>query len=108
VRCVVAPSFADIFYNNCFQNGLLPVALPAEQVRHSDGRGQGRQPRLAIDLESQTVTAPSGAAFHFDIDPAARKSCSRAGRHRRDPAGVGAIDTFEQRLALSKPWLEHA
>ncbi len=109
LRCVVAPSFADIFYNNCFNNGLLPVALPEDQVRALMGEAKGGNHVFSIDLESQTVTAPSGAAFHFDIDPGRKEKLLKG----LDAIGetlqaAAAIDTYEHRLSLSKPWLEVA
>jgi 3-isopropylmalate dehydratase small subunit len=109
VRCVVAPSFADIFYNNCFNNGLLPVALPEAQVRVLMAEAKGGNHVFSVDLEGQTVTAPSGAAFHFEIDPGRKEKLLKG----LDAIGetlqaAAAIDTYEHRLALSKPWLEHA
>jgi 3-isopropylmalate/(R)-2-methylmalate dehydratase small subunit len=109
VRCVVAPSFADIFYNNCFQNGLLPVALPEAEVRALMAEAKGGNHVFSVDLESQTVTAPSGAAFRFEIDPGRKEKLLKG----LDAIGetlqaAPAIDTYEQRLALQKPWLEHA
>jgi 3-isopropylmalate/(R)-2-methylmalate dehydratase small subunit len=70
IRAVIAPSFADIFYNNCFNNGLLPVVLPEEQVEELYGRTR-RQPgyRLTVDLESCTVTDDAGFSASFDLDP---------------------------------------
>src|ERR1700686_1178998 len=59
IRCIIATSFADIFYNNCFQNGLLPIALPRDQVRALMGEAKGGNHVFTIDLEAQTVTAPS-------------------------------------------------
>jgi 3-isopropylmalate/(R)-2-methylmalate dehydratase small subunit len=79
IRAVVAPSFGDIFYNNCFQNGLLPVMLPAERVaalRALLERSPGSH--VMIDLETQTATAPDGTLDRFDIDPF-RKECLLAG-----------------------------
>jgi 3-isopropylmalate/(R)-2-methylmalate dehydratase small subunit len=79
IRAVVAPSFGDIFYNNSFQNGLLPVMLPAERVaalRAVLERSPGS--RVVIDLETQTATAPDGTVDRFDIDPF-RKECLLAG-----------------------------
>ena len=79
IRAVVAPSFGDIFFNNSFQNGLLPVVLPAERVASLRGlleRSPGTA--LAIDLEVQTVTGPDGIADRFEIDPF-RKECLLAG-----------------------------
>lgn len=70
IRCVIAPSFGDIFHNNCFKNGLLPIVLPAEEVaelRAQAGTMQGTP--FAIDLAAQTVTGVDGVARHFNIDP---------------------------------------
>ena len=109
IRCVIAPSFADIFYNNCFQNGVLPVALPQAAVRALMDEAKGGNHVFTVDLASQCVTAPSGARFTFDIDPG-RKAKLLEGL---DAIGetlrfVDAIDRFEQRRALTLPWLERA
>jgi 3-isopropylmalate/(R)-2-methylmalate dehydratase small subunit len=109
VRCVIAPSFADIFYNNCFQNGLLPVALPEAAVRALMDEAKGGNHVFAVDLASQTVTSPSGQQFRFEID-AARKHKLLEGldaigetlQHAPD------IDVYESRRALDRPWLEPA
>src|SRR6476660_10428474 len=69
IRCVVSSSFADIFYNNCFQNGLLPVVLKAAEVQQLMEEARGGNHVVSVDLEAQTVTSPSGAVFAFDIDP---------------------------------------
>src|SRR5450432_1764533 len=68
IRCVIAPSFADIFYNNCFNNGLLPIALPKEAVARLSDEARGANHVFSVDLAAQTVTSPSGAIFLFDID----------------------------------------
>src|ERR1700760_2401754 len=65
LRCVIAPSFADIFYNNCFNNGLLPITLPEDQVHALMAEAKGGNHIFSIDLESQTVIAPSGQRFAF-------------------------------------------
>jgi 3-isopropylmalate/(R)-2-methylmalate dehydratase small subunit len=79
VRAVLAPSFGDIFFNNCFQNGLLPVVLPAERIVALRAMlEQSPGSRLAIDLEAQNVTAPDGTIDRFEIDPF-RKECLLAG-----------------------------
>jgi 3-isopropylmalate/(R)-2-methylmalate dehydratase small subunit len=79
IRAVVAPSFGDIFFNNCFQNGLLPVALDAERVVALRALlEQAPGSHLAIDLEAQTVSGPDGAIDRFEIDPF-RKECLLAG-----------------------------
>ena len=74
-RCVIAPSFADIFFNNCFKNGILPIALPQAEVDKlmSDAK-QGNGTVLSINLEGQTITRPNGETIAFDVDPF-RKNC---------------------------------
>ena len=109
IRCVIASSFADIFYNNCFQNGLLPVALPREQVRALMGEAKGGNHLFSVDLETQTITAPSGAVFAFEIDPGRKEKLLRG----LDAIGetlqaAGEITDYEARRALDQPWLEHA
>ena len=109
VRCVIAPSFADIFYNNCFQNGLLPVALPEAAVRALMDEAKGGNHVFSVDLASQTVTSPSGQQFRFEID-AARKHKLLEGL---DAIGetlqrAGDIDVYESRRALTQPWLQPA
>ncbi len=109
VRCVISTSFADIFYNNCFQNGLLPIALPAQAIRALMAEARGGNHVFDIDLESQTVGAPSGARYPFDIDPG-RKQTMLEGL---DAIGetlraAPAIDDYERRQALARPWLERA
>jgi 3-isopropylmalate dehydratase small subunit len=109
IRCVIAPSFADIFYNNCFQNGLLPVALPAAAVRDLMDEAKGGNHVFSVDLASQTVSSPSGQQYRFEIDPA-RKAKLLEGldaigetlQHAPD------IDAYEARRALAEPWLEPA
>ena len=107
IRCVISTSFADIFYNNCFQNGILPVVLPqdAVDVLMDDAR-KGANARLTVDLAEQTVTASDGTAFHFDIDPH-RKHCLLNGL---DDIGLtleknAAIDAFEATAGQSRPWV---
>jgi 3-isopropylmalate/(R)-2-methylmalate dehydratase small subunit len=109
VRCVIAPSFADIFYGNCFQNGLLPIALPETAVRELMAEARGGNHVFAVDLATQTVTAPSGKSFRFDIDPARKEKLLKG----LDSIGetlqrAGDIDVYEMRQALAQPWLERA
>lgn len=75
IKCVIAPSFADIFFNNCFKNGILPIALPQAEVDKlmSDAK-QGNGTVLTINLEAQTITRPNGETISFDVDPF-RKNC---------------------------------
>ncbi|HEX7884463.1 MAG TPA: 3-isopropylmalate dehydratase small subunit [Phenylobacterium sp.] len=109
IKAVISTSFADIFYNNCFQNGLLPVVLKAEQVQQLMDEARGGNHVTSIDLETQTVTSPSGAVFTFEIDPQ-RKAKMLQGL---DAIGetlqaARAIDVYEQMRALDQPWLEGA
>lgn len=106
-RCVIAPSFADIFYNNCFQNGILPVVLKAEEVLSIMKEvlaTEGYQ--LTVDLGKQTVLTPGGTMYRFDIDPF-RKDCLYRGL---DSIGLtlqyeAAITGYEQRRKDETPWL---
>jgi 3-isopropylmalate dehydratase/3-isopropylmalate/(R)-2-methylmalate dehydratase small subunit len=109
VACVIAPSFADIFYGNCFQNGLLPIALPEAAVRALMDEAKGGNHVFSVDLAAQTVTAPSGQAFHFDIDPT-RKAKLLEGLDSigETLAHAPDIDAYEYRHALAEPWLERA
>jgi len=109
IRCVVSTSFADIFYNNCFQNGLLPVVLPADQVQQLMEEARGGNHVASVDLEAQTVTSPSGAVFRFDIDPARKEKMLKG----LDAIGETLqrekdIDVYEMKRALAQPWLERA
>ena len=109
VRCVIAPSFADIFYGNCVQNGLLPVALPEDAVKALMDEAKGGNHVFSVDLAAQTVTAPSGKSFRFEIDPSRKEkllkgldSIGETLEHKAD------IDAYEGRRALAQPWLERA
>ena len=109
IRCMVSTSFADIFYNNCFQNGLLPVVLTAEQVQALMAEAKGGNHLVTVDLESQTVVSPSGQTFAFEIDPQ-RKAKMLKGLDAIGETLQAApdIDLYEMKQALSKPWLEKA
>ncbi len=106
IRCVIAPSFADIFYNNCLQNGILPIALPQDAVKALMAEARGGNHVFTIDLAGQTVCAPSGARFAFDIDPG-RKAKLLEGQDAigETLADTPAIDHFEHRQALAQPWM---
>jgi 3-isopropylmalate dehydratase/3-isopropylmalate/(R)-2-methylmalate dehydratase small subunit len=109
IRCVVSTSFADIFYNNCFQNGLLPVVLKAEEVQALTAEAKGGNHLVTVDLDAQTVVSPSGQSFHFEID-LQRKAKMLQGL---DSIGetlqaANAIDLYEMKRALAQPWLEDA
>ena len=107
IRCVIAPSFADIFYNNCFKNGILPIALPQEQVDvlMKDAE-KGANARMTVDLEAQTVTTSDGESFSFDVD-SFKKHCLMEGL---DDIGLtmakeASIDAFEAKAAQARPWV---
>ncbi len=101
IRCVIAPSFADIFHNNCFKNGILPIKVSAEDLeRLFDDAERGANATLTIDLENQEIRGPDGGRLPFEIDPF-RKHCLLNGL---DDIGLTmekgpAIDAFEQKLA---------
>jgi len=109
IRCVISTGFADIFYNNCFQNGLLPIVLKAEEVRALMGEAKGGNHVFSVDLETQTVSAPSGRVFHFDIDPGGKeKMLGGLDAIGETLQAASAIDTYEARRTLTQPWLEVA
>ena len=106
IRCVVATSFADIFYNNCFKNGILPIVMPAEvvDVLMADAK-KGANARQTVDLMAQTVTTSDGQVFGFDVD-AHRKHCLINGL---DDIGLtlekaASIDAYEGKVAATRPW----
>ena len=106
IRCVISTSFADIFYNNCFKNGILPIVMPQEvvDVLMEDAR-KGANARMTVDLENLTVTTSDGQSFGFELDPF-RRHCLLNGL---DDIGLtmekaGAIDKFEARNAIAHPW----
>ena len=106
IRCIISEDFADIFYNNCFKNGLLPVVLPREVVDSLMEQAGGPNHIFNIDLAAQTVTAPDGKVHHFDIDQG-RKASLLAGL---DDIGetlqhAGDISAFEAQRKLTQPWL---
>ncbi len=107
IRCVISTSFADIFFNNCFKNGILPVVLPQAAVDHlMDDAQKGANARITVDLESQTVTASDGTSFGFEVDPF-KKHCLLNGL---DDIGLtlekaASIETFEKAAAQSRPWV---
>jgi 3-isopropylmalate dehydratase small subunit len=109
IRCVIAPSFADIFHINCFNNGMLPVTLEAAAVEALAAQALGGNHVFTVDLEACTVTAPDGTVHGFAIDPARREKLLRG----LDDIGTtlavaGAIDQWEARDRLMRPWLARA
>jgi len=107
IRCVIAPSFADIFFNNCFKNGILPIVLPQEQVDLlMDDAERGANATVTVDLENQTITGPDGGEISFEVD-AFRKHCLLNGL---DDIGLTmekapSIEAFETQAAQQRPWV---
>ena len=107
IRCIVSTSFADIFYNNCFKNGILPVTVPRDALDALMADASDREnPVLTVDLETQEITRPNGAVIGFTIDEF-RRDCLLNGL---DDIGltmqkVDRIDAFEVRQREQQPWL---
>ncbi len=107
IRCVISTSFADIFYNNCFKNGILPVVVsPADLKKLMDDADRGSNATLTVDLPNQEIRGPDGGKVKFDIDPF-RKHCLLNGL---DDIGMSLeksahIDAFEKKQAARQPWL---
>ncbi len=107
IRCVISTSFADIFFNNCFKNGILPIVLPKEQVDAlMEGAKRGANARVSVDLETQTVTSSDGQSFPFEVD-AFRKHCLLNGL---DDIGLTmekakSIELFEMAASQARPWV---
>ena len=107
ITCVIAPSYADIFYNNCFKNGILPIKVSPEDLKKlMDDAERGANATMTIDLPSQEIRGPDGGTITFDLDPF-RKHCLLNGL---DDIGLSlekasSIDSFEKKQATSQPWL---
>jgi 3-isopropylmalate/(R)-2-methylmalate dehydratase small subunit len=107
IKCVIAPNFADIFYNNCFKNGILPIKLPQEDVdKLMEDAERGANATLTVDLEAQTIAGPDGGSISFEIDPF-KKKCLLQGL---DDVGLtmkkeDTISKFENDKKASEPWL---
>ena len=108
IRCVISTSFADIFYNNCFKNGVLPIKLPQEDVdKLMDDAERGANAVISVDLEAQTITGPDGGEISFELDPF-KKHCLLNGL---DDIGLtvenaaAEIDAYEAKAAVERPWV---
>ena len=107
IRCVIATSFADIFYNNCFKNGILPIVLPQSEVdKLMEDAQRGSNAIVTIALEKQEITGPDGGHIRFEVDPF-RKHCLLNGL---DDIGLtlekaASIDSFEARDRMARPWM---
>ncbi|MBS0222302.1 MAG: 3-isopropylmalate dehydratase small subunit [Proteobacteria bacterium] len=110
IRCIISESFADIFYNNCFKNGILPIKVPKDVIaKLMDDASRGSNAIIEVDLEKQEIKGPDGGTVHFDIDPF-RKHCLLNGL---DDIGLtmekkSEIDDFETRQKEAQPWLHSA
>src|SRR5690349_15242204 len=106
IRCVISTSFADIFYNNCFKNGILPIVVSPEDLEKLlDDAGRGSNAVLTVDLEAQQITGPDGGTIAFEID-AFKRHCLLNGL---DDIGLTlekapSIASFEKSNAVSRPW----
>jgi 3-isopropylmalate/(R)-2-methylmalate dehydratase small subunit len=107
IRCIIAPSFADIFYNNSFKNGILLIKLPQDDIdKLMDDAGRGANAVVTVDLEKQEIHGPDGGCLRFEIDPF-RRHCLLEGL---DDIGLtlkkgDKVAEFESRRAVSQPWL---
>lgn len=110
IRCVISTSFADIFFNNCFKNGILPIRLPQETVDQLMGDAEkGANATLTVDLEAQTITRPNGETVSFEVEEF-RKHCLLNGL---DDIGLSLqkaddIESYESRMANDRPWMRPA
>jgi 3-isopropylmalate/(R)-2-methylmalate dehydratase small subunit len=106
IRAIIAPSFADIFHNNCFKNGILPIVLPQAQVDLLMADAQSANPALTIDLEAQTITRPNGEKITFNVEASSRRALldglDEIGLSLRHAADV---DQFEELQYRAQPWL---
>ncbi|CAD7024001.1 3-isopropylmalate dehydratase small subunit [Pseudorhizobium halotolerans] len=107
IRCVISTSFADIFYNNCFKNGILPIVVSQDDLdKLMDDASRGSNAVLTVDLEAQEITGPDGGSIRFDIDPARRHILLEG---LDDIASTlkneSVIGSFEQKVSAERPWL---
>jgi 3-isopropylmalate/(R)-2-methylmalate dehydratase small subunit len=106
IKCVISTGFADIFYNNCFKNGILPIKVKQDDLdKLMDDAGRGANAKLSVDLEAQEIRGPDGGCIKFDIDPH-RKHCLLNGL---DDVGLtlqkeSAIKSYEDKAKAARPW----
>lgn len=106
IRCVISTSFADIFYNNCFKNGILPIQVaPEELEKLLDDAARGANATVTVDLEAQEIRGPDGGVINFDIDPARKHSLLNG----LDDIGItlekaASIDAYEAKNSDARPW----
>lgn len=107
IRCVISTSFADIFYNNCFKNGILPIVVSQDDLdRLMDDASRGSNAILTVDLEAQEITGPDGGSIHFDIDQARRhillEGLDDIATTLKSETVIGG---FENKIRTERPWL---
>ncbi|MEM0989730.1 MAG: 3-isopropylmalate dehydratase small subunit [Pseudomonadota bacterium] len=110
IRCVISTSFADIFFNNCFKNGILPIVVTPEQLEQlMDDAGRGANATLTVDLAEQTIARPDGEEIHFNVDPN-RKHALLNGLDEIGESlqSSDAISDYEQKRDAARPWLNAA
>ncbi len=106
IRCIISTSFADIFYNNCFNNGILPIRVSKEDLdKLFDDADRGANSRLTVDLEAQEIRGPDGGAVHFEIDPARKEKLLNG----LDDIGITMvkaprIEAYEKTTEAVRPW----
>ena len=106
IRCVISTSFADIFYNNCFNNGILPIRVSKEDLdKLFDDADRGANSRLTVDLAAQEIRGPDGGVVHFDIDPARKEKLLNG----LDDIGITLvmaprIEAYEKTTEAVRPW----
>ena len=106
IRCVIAPSFADIFYNNCFKNGILPIKLPQEQVEELMQEAKGHNFRFDVDLEAQKVTSPTGKEYSFEIEPSMKRALLLGLDDIADSlTHKSEITSYQEKRKALTPWL---
>ena len=107
IRCVISTSFADIFFNNCFKNGILPIVVSPENLEKlMDDADRGANATLTIDLENQVIRGPDGGTLPFEVDESRRHKLLNG----LDEIGLtleksGDIEVFETTMAADRPWL---
>ena len=107
IRCVISTSFGDIFYNNCFKNGILPIKVSPEDLKKlMDDAERGANATISVDLEAQTIKGPDGGSIHFDIDPARKHVLLEglddiAATMKEGPE----ISAYEQKVNAQRPWI---
>ena len=106
IRAIIANSYADIFYNNCFKNGILPIKLPQEIVEELMAQANGHNCRFDIDLEAQSVTSPNGKSYHFDIEPSMKRALLLGLDDIADSlTHSNKIADYKAKQKLLTPWL---